>query len=505
MAGLFFWNTGGAESRDVRIPAMAGTFYPASGTELSKQIDSYLQEIKKQNVNGKIIGIVSPHAGYVYSGQIAAHAYKQIQDESYDVVVLMGNAHRVGFTGASIDGVEAYQTPLGNVPVDMELARKLVSEKNDVEIDSTPHIDEHSLEVQVPFLQKVLKKPFKILPILFGYRHGRAFSYLIQKLPEHLEGKKALVIASTDLTHFPKYQDACRIDRKTAEAIASMDPQTVIQIEAEEMRKSTPGLECVLCGSTATRAVMEISKILGADQGELFQYANSGDIVEETRDRVVGYAAIGFIDVGENGSQTVSEHQQSMKGLTEKEKKTLLGLSRYVLKIAVKGKEIEIKDPADDIFKAKRGAFVTLKIDDRLRGCIGYILPHYSLWKSVIDNTVSASSKDPRFPPVTMDELDKIEIEISALTPPYSVSSYEDIQIGRDGIILRKDFHQAVFLPQVATEQGWDLKQTLSHLSMKAGLRRDEWKSASFEVFQAEVFNEADYGRQEFEDGEQPF
>jgi AmmeMemoRadiSam system protein A len=246
---------------------------------------------------------------------------------------------------------------------------------------------------------------------------------------------------------------------------------------------------------------MEIVKTLGADKGIVLKRANSGDIFGDHH-RVVGYGAVAFYKSGredkeENGSISSGADKPESDLLTINEQKRLLGISRYVLEYYVKNGKTPRIEIQDERFKVKRGVFVTLKIRDQLRGCIGYILPRIALLDAVVENTVNACAKDPRFRPVTSRELDEIDIEISVLTPPSKVSSYHDIVVGKHGIILKKGFYQAVFLPQVATEQGWDLETTLTHLSLKAGMRSDGWKTgAEFEVFEAQVFGEKELGRQ---------
>ncbi len=505
MAGFCFGCSGEMSYADVRKPAIAGTWYPDRMDKLGTDIDHYLQEAPHPELPGEIVGVVVPHAGYQYSGIVAASAYQAIRGKSYDVVVLIGCAHRVGFQGAALDAVDAYHTPFGDVPVDTEFINRIAALPFYVVKNRRPHDPEHSLEAQIPFLQRVLKPGFKIVPILFGREPGTAYKYLVENIPLLLKGKTALIIASTDLTHFPNYDDSCRIDQRTVEIIASMDQSGLDRIEREEMKKFVPSLDCVLCAPEATKAVIELSRSLGADKGIVMHRANSGDAVIGDKHRVVGYGAVAFCrsnSHSQSTTQTEEKHsEESMMGdrLTIDQEKYLLGLSRYVLASYVKtGKTPSITSP-DNILDKKRGAFVTLKMHGELRGCIGTIMPVDPCYKTVISNTINACSQDPRFRPVTSAELDQIDIEISVLSTPLPVSSYREIIIGKHGIVLKKGHNKSVFLPQVAPEQGWTLEETLRHLALKAGLSADGWKSgASFDVFEAQVFGELERGRQPF-------
>ncbi|MBN1878984.1 AmmeMemoRadiSam system protein B [bacterium] len=489
-------NSGYAQHHDhgyrVRKAVYAGSWYPGTADELQENINHYIVNADIPEIEGSVIGIVSPHAGYVYSGPVASFAYKSIIGQDPDVVLLLGNAHREGFRGATIDNADAYESPLGTVLLDTDLAGQLVAHSNGIRIDGTPHQREHSLEIQLPFLQHVLKSGFKIVPILFGYDAEDAQRDILKNLPDLLKGKKYLLVASTDLTHYPTYKDASRIDKKTAGIIASMDTVALMKHERDEMAKGTGNLACVLCGATATSSVMSLCKLMGADKGQVLKVANSGDVSHGDRSQVVGYCAVIFIDTSESGSspikfETVADH------LTVEEQRMLLGYSRQVMTEFVQTGKPVTQKPDNRLSTIKRGVFVSLHIGHDLRGCIGYIEPVMNCVDAVLDNTISACARDPRFTPVTMGELDKITIEISVLTPPRPVDSWKQIKIGHHGIILEKNRHKAVFLPQVAPEQGWDLGTTLRYLSMKAGLSPEAWREGTqFKVFEAQVFSEKD-------------
>ncbi len=484
-----------AHSESVRKAAVAGMWYPSDRRALEQQLDQLLKDAQPPRLEGQILGLVCPHAGFVYSGTVAAHAYSLIRNESYDVVILIGNAHRSGFSGAAIDSSGIYQTPLGDVPVDTEFCRSMVSEDHDVRLSSKPHESDHTLEAQVPFLQRVLKPGYTIVPILFGHTPGKAFDYLVRMIPEKTEGKRVLLIASTDLTHFPSCEDSKRIDARTLAAIESMDPNELDRVEAEETARHTRNLDCVLCGNLATKAVMIMSRQLGASTARILKQANSGEVPRGDRSRVVGYGAVALI--GRADETPPRDTVESDGRLSGADQRFALRIVRQVIDHYIRqGRMPELPDPPAS-FRDNRGVFVTLHQHGDLRGCIGYIEPRESLWDALIENAVNSSTRDPRFSRVTPAELDAISIEVSVLTPPVPVGAYTDIIIGKHGVILSKSGRSAVFLPQVAPEQGWGIEEMLDHLAMKAGLSRNAWRSGTeFKVFEADVFSEDELGRQ---------
>ncbi|MBN1297976.1 AmmeMemoRadiSam system protein B [bacterium] len=487
-AAFFYGNDALHAFSGTRDAMYAGSWYPGTRHELISAVDQYLAGADIPKLKGRVIGIVAPHAGYLYSAPVAAHAYKTVQGMEVDVVVLLGNAHREAFHGAAIDEVAEYRNPLGTVPVDVDLARQLSRNAAAVHINAKPHQKEHSLEIQLPFLQRTLKPGFKILPILFGYEPDGAEEQLVENLGKAYGEKKILFVASTDLTHYPTYSDAKTIDTRTVEIISSMNADLLRQFEVSQIAKGTTNLACILCAGTATRCVMTLCRQLGADQGHVLKYANSGDVAAGDRSQVVGYGAVAFTDDTRDQPETSPDSPE----LTPEEARRLLAFSRNVLTQYVSSGTTPDLPDAGRLNRIKRGVFVTLNIGDTLRGCIGYIEPVATCVEAVRDNTISACARDPRFPPVTLGELDRISIEISVLTPPRSIASPEEIVIGTHGIVLEKGPYRSVFLPQVASDQGWDRETTLMYLAMKAGLPTDGWKDAQFDVFEAQVLHEPD-------------
>lgn len=445
----------------IRSPAVAGQFYPGNKEELEMMIDEFLAQAKPPRIEGEVFGLLLPHAGYVFSGPVAASGIKAIAGKSFDTVILIGDSHHERFDGVSIWPAGFWETPLGKVEVDKELAAKILSASDKFMVRDSAHLFEHSLEVEIPFLQKTLKN-FKILPIIFG-SEDKDWKELAQAILENIRGKKVLIVVSSDLSHYPPHPQAQKADLETLEAILSLDPQ-------ELEKELTPNFQTYLCGADSVKTLMEITRTLGA-KAKLLKYANSGDVSVGDKSQVVGYGAVAFyID----------------------EKEELLKIAKTSVESFVKtGKipEFEIKPKR---LKEKQGAFVTLKKHDQLRGCIGHMAGDLPLYKVVSQMAVAAAVEDPRFPPVTAEELSELEYEISVLSPFRKVNSWQEIQIGVHGVQAVAGGRAGLFLPQVATENHWDLETFLSHLMLKAGLWQDYWREnpVDFYVFEAEVFGE---------------
>jgi AmmeMemoRadiSam system protein B len=279
-----------AEAAKVRRPAVAGAFYPSSRKELTAMVDGYLADAEKKELKGELIALIAPHAGYVYSGHVAAYAYKQLQGKSIDTVVLVGPSHRYLVSGAAVYASGIFETPLGMVELDKEFASELVNHEQGIASLPQAHDSEHCLEVQLPFLQRVLQN-FKIVPILMYDFSDENCKMLSQALRVCLNGKNAILIASTDLCHYPEYEEAKKADNVVISAISKFDPDLLRKNTDEYMRKGIPNLHCMLCGSGAVIAVMQAAKSLGADAVEILKYANSGDVSFGDRSQVVGYLA----------------------------------------------------------------------------------------------------------------------------------------------------------------------------------------------------------------------
>ena len=274
----------------VRRPAVAGAFYPGSSRELTATVDKYLADAETKELQGELIALIAPHAGYVYSGHVAGHAYKQLQGKSIDTVVLVGPSHRYPVRGAAVSDSGAFQTPLGTVEIDEELASELIKQERRITSAPQVHDDEHCLEVHLPFLQRVLQQ-FKIVPILMYDFSDANCKMLSQALSSCLNGKNALLVASTDLCHYPNYEEAKKADSIVVSAISKFDPDLLRRDTDEYMRKPIRNLHCMLCGTGAVITVMQVAKQLGANAVEILKYANSGDVPFGDKSQVVGYLA----------------------------------------------------------------------------------------------------------------------------------------------------------------------------------------------------------------------
>lgn len=471
--------------KKIRPPAVAGGFYPGSSQSLSRAVDDLLRPAQKLALPGRIVALIAPHAGYQYSGKTAAWAFKQLQDSGVTEVFLIGCSHRAYFSGVSIYGGDGYRTPLGVVPVDQKTAAWIRGRDNRFNYYPHAHAQEHSLEVELPFLQRVLKD-FKVVPILLGQVDRDTDEKLGQVLAEAMKkDPRAVIVCSTDMTHYPPYEDANRIDRETLEAIKSLDPDKVVGVRKKYIPGDVPNLSCALCGENAVLTTMKAARLLGVDRVEILDYCNSGDVSFGDRNRVVGYGAVIFLKEGEMPKYDYEGE------LDEAAQRELLKIARRSLETYIRtGKtaHIESENPA---LQVKRGVFVTLNKKGGLRGCMGHFEQDTPLFRLIARQVVTSATGDPRFPSVRPEELADIDIEISVLSAPESVDSVEDIVVGKHGVILQKAGRGATFLPQVASEQGWDRETMLSHLAYKAGLPPDAWKeNCRFQVYTAQVFGE---------------
>jgi AmmeMemoRadiSam system protein B/AmmeMemoRadiSam system protein A len=468
--------------KEIREPAVAGSWYPGSPEILSRDVKHYLENVKRQKVEGEIIALVSPHAGYMYSGQVAAYAYKSIEGKSFDTVVVLGPSHRFLFKGASLWDRGGFRTPLGVVPVDTEVSKKLMEKRREIRFIPEAHLREHSLEMQIPFLQTVLKT-FKLIPIVMEPDWSwETCQYFSTAIAETVKGKKVLLVASSDLSHFHSYDEAVKLDKILLNHIDRFD--------AEGLNRDLRNGRCEACGGGPILSIMLAAKALGANKGKVLKYLNSGDVTGD-RSRVVGYAAgVFYKTVG--GSEKMNEEKKVGVdlGLGEGEKKTLHHIAKTVIENKARGKPVPEFNIESSILKENRGAFVTINKRGQLRGCIGYIEGHGPLYKTIEEMAQAAAFRDPRFSPVTERELPDLEIEISVLTPLRRITDVNEIEVGKHGIYIKKEWYSGLLLPQVATEYGWDRKTFLDHTCQKAGLPTTAWKDKNTEIyiFSADIF-----------------
>ncbi len=464
-------------------------WYPADANTLSKQIEGFFQKADVKPINNTI-ALILPHAGYAYSGQVAVCGLKTT-DRKYERVVIMGPSHYIAMEEVlSVPRVTHYETPLGQIPLDVEFINKLL--KYSV-FQNVPHAHkyEHSVQIELPLLQHC-QKDFKIVPIVAGACSSETIAN-VSTILKSLIDKETLVIASSDFTHFGPRFDYVPFTENVPEQIRKLDMgayEYIAKLDSNGFGEYKQKTDVTICGYIPIAILL--SMLDEPTKVELVKYITSGEL-EGDFTNSVSYFSIAFSGKWENCPQI--EPQENNPGLTEEDKKQLLSLARKTIIYALKNRRVpkasELGVTISDAMRSPRAAFVTLKKNSQLRGCIGDIFPQRPLYQSVILNAIHAGLNDKRFVPVTEDECKDIAIEISALTVPQPIDSYNEIRIGTNGVVLNKDGRSAVFLPQVAPEQGWDVNQMLTQLSLKAGLPPEGWKEgANFSVFQADVFSE---------------
>jgi len=476
----FYISVGAANAQDIRKPAYAGSFYPDTPEELTAVIKQLVHRVKPTHVDrpphSSLKALIIPHAGYVYSGWTAAHISLVLKENQFRKVIVMGPDHRIGFEGGAISDVSAYETPLGRIPINKGA---VLLRKNKYLFRTIPVSDriEHSVEVVLPYLQYFLER-FEMIPVVLG--RGRDLAEKVTAAFDPLLDQTTLVVASSDLSHYLPYQEAVAKDRETIE--------TILNLKANELIKR----ENAACGKTPVLVIINMARRHNW-RPVLLHYSNSGDTAGD-RSRVVGYTVIAFY-----GGLSMKNLMDSPQSLNEEQGQILLKLARQTIEEKLEKRSIKV-DPdslMDSALKEKRGTFVTLTINNQLRGCIGNLDATYSILDGIERNAINAAFHDPRFPPLKDDELNRVDIEVSILTEPQPLE-YQDskdllskLRVNVDGVILRKGSASATFLPQV-WEQLPQSEKFLSHLCTKAGLPSDEWKKGNLDIltYQVQCFEE---------------
>ena len=507
---------------------------------------------------GRLFGLIAPHAGYMYSGAVAGHAWKLLvgrgapppADETagprsvfppqvaggfypadptelraaveryladatppiapavgpVGTVVVLAPSHHYPLAGAAALADDAYQTPLGLVRVDTTLRGRLAAlAGDDLVVDSSYFRREHAVEVQLPFLQVALPEA-RVLPLVVGDtangvadRLGAALAALCAERPD------LVVVASSDMSHFFPYDEAVAFDEENLRVLEALDLAT--------FDRTGQGLSG-LCGFHPVRtALIALRTAAGAGARVLrLRYANSGDVTGE-RDRVVGYGALALLAAeaapAENASTpdpppATAEGPKPDAGpqapaaageatmYTREERRTLLDIAKAAVRAAVRGESYRPPEPAAEALRAPGAAFVTLRKQGNLRGCIGHVVATLPLYRCVAEVAEAAATQDYRFDPVTPQELDQLTFEISVLTPPEVVTDPATIRVGRDGLIVSRGRNRGLLLPQVPGEQGWNREQFLDGTCRKAGLPAGCWRDPEtrLERFQAVVWGE---------------
>lgn len=466
--GIFIILSVSAWPQGIRKSLLAGTWYHEDPEQLSRHIDYFLQNVELDSLpTGEVSAIIVPHAGYVYSGQVAAYAYKLVQGKGFDTAVILSPSHRYGFEGCSIYPAGGYETPLGTAEVDETLSKQ-ISKATGFTYIARAHREEHAVEIQVPFIQKVLPQA-KIVPIVMGYPRKNTIMTLANGLKKVLTGKKTLIIASTDLSHFLPKKDAHTTDQKTIAQIKGFEIDALI-------KKCERGDNIMCGGGPVTTTLLYVQNKATV---EILKYADSS-LVTRDEESVVGYAAAALVA----NSPPKEFH------LTKEEKKELLQLARSAIELFVRENKIPKYKTENTKFIEKKGAFVTLKKQGELRGCIGFIEPLLPLYQCIVQTAIYAACRDTRFLPVCQDELGDLEIEISVLSPLRKINNPKLVRIGKHGLVIAKDGKKGLLLPQVPVENHWDQQTFLERTCIKAGLPKDAWKNgADIFVFEALVFH----------------
>ncbi len=468
-----------------RRPAVAGKFYPAQAEQLEKEVSGYLRESKSKNLEN-IQGIIVPHAGYVFSGQTAASAFAQLNpDKIYENIFIIGSSHHHSFGNAAVYIDGDWEMPYGIEKVNIQTGKELIEKFPRIfTSNSSYHREEHSLEVQLPFLHYHLNNDYKIVPIILGTSDPSVCEEIAMALKPNFTENNLFVI-STDLSHYPSYLDAKKADETTINAILTGNPQNLIDALNGNARKRIPGLATSLCGWTSVLTFMIMTEEEQTYKYNLISACNSGDAKYYGKnDNVVGYCSIAIAK---------EKIEKSEFSLTSNEKETLLKIARRTLEnhFSKTNSKIFEKPELTSNLKASCGAFVTLHINGRLRGCIGRMTGNIPLHELVKEMSLSAAFHDHRFTPLQDSELDNAEIEISVLSPLRKIHDIDEIIPGKHGILIENGYRSGVFLPQVATETGWDIEEFLGHCARdKAGLGWEGWKTANIYIFTATVFSE---------------
>lgn len=460
----------GAESSIFKSPNVAGGFYPADPQELADQVAGLLSSLPDSPANHSVQIAISPHAGYVYSGSVAAHTFKSLAKNKYSTIVVVAPSHYYPFNGASLWPKGGFQTPLGTLNVDSVFADALLKETSVVKELPEVFNQEHALEVELPFIQKTFGD-VKIVPLLMGQPDFRTCEELALALHKIIGAREdVLVLLSSDMSHYHAYDFANTMDARTLEVIKDGD--------IEGFWKGMMSKDLEMCGFVPVAVGMILARLRGDSIAEVLKYANSGDTAGD-KARVVGYGSIIF---------------HKPEALSRAEQEQLVSLARRTIEGFVRtGQVVDVGGFSDRLTQIQ-GAFVTITKNGQLRGCIGSIIGQEPLAKTVRDMSIAAATKDPRFTPVSVDELESIDVEVSVLSVPRRIKDSSEIVLGRDGVIVSDGGeHQGVFLPQVAKETGWTKEEFLNELCIqKAGLAADAWRDPKtlLYTFTAEVFGE---------------
>lgn len=466
-----------------RKPVVSGRFYPSNADELTKTLNSLFKKHTNTESYNKVLALISPHAGYVFSGEVAAEAFAKINpNKSYQNIFVLAPSHHVSFNGASIYNVGNYETPLGEVEINYEIAADLINKNRLFTYYDKAHSHEHSLEVLLPFLQHWLNTPFKLVPIVIGTHDTESIKEIAKNLKPYFHENNLFVISS-DFSHFPNYNDAIKADERMSKAILTKSVKNTLLAVEENQKENMKNLATSACGISGIYALLNIIEDDSTLEIKKVKYLNSGDSKYGDPNKVVGY--LSFI---------IHEKTSSSDDFTlsETEKKQLLEFARKALENKLKGKSEKLSyEGNSEKLLEKYGVFVSLHNNEKLRGCIGRFDTDEPLYKLVQKMAIASALSDSRFSNVEAHEMDEISLEISVLSPLTKINSIDEIIIGKHGIYIKQGFNKGTLLPQVATHNNWSALQFLNYCSEhKAGIGKNGWKNADIYIYTAEVFSE---------------
>ena len=510
LAIILMMNSCNGQTREpvVRPATQANRFYEGNAQRLSQEVDSFLALHRGSADSRRVAALIVPHAGYYYSGNVAASAYMALNPKQpYKRIFLLGPSHHEWLDGASVNTeADYYATPLGNVKVDRETGKKLTTDYTDCTDSSSTtnftnftnydsvffyrpeaHDREHCLEVQLPFLQRRLGDVPPIVPIIISTNDFQKLSRMAEALKPYFTDEN-LFIVSSDFSHYPTYEDACEVDARTGKAIGSGNVGQFIAAIDENARSGKRNLATSACGEFAIITLMLM--LDSRYEVKHLMYQNSGDIGDTDHSRVVGYHSFAILRNGDGGSGQTRTNTDFV--LSDGDKKMLKEIALQSIKDSLDGKSVSVRVSLMQeypMLSKKCGAFVSLHKHGHLRGCIGHFGEDTPLYEIVAEMARAAAFEDPRFMPVSREELDDIDIEISVLTPMRRIQSLDEFELHRHGIYIRKGYRSGTFLPQVADEVNWTKEEFVGHCSQdKAGLGWNGWKDAELYVYEAIVF-----------------
>ncbi len=475
--------TASVEGKEViRQPAVAGSWYPGNRDELSKTVDSFLKNANDRELKGDLIALIAPHAGYAFSGPVAAESFRQLEGRKFATVILIGPSHTSFFRGISIFDRGYFATPLGKIKVSDE-ARSMVQENELIKFNADAHRREHCLEIELPFLQRNIKD-FEIIPLLTGQVSLDDCSKVAETIVKHFTIGDTLLVASSDMSHYPSYKDAIYADRKILEVIETLDAEKLASTSKSILRENIPNLSCTMCGENAVLTTIIAARKLKANCVTVLKYSNSGDSHPSGwshKSKVVGYGAVAIT---------------RFPSISTESQKKLLELARKSIEYYLRKKEILEVTRASAELSQEFGLFVTLRHGRELRGCVGQVEYPAPLYKMVAHSSCSAAFSDPRFPPLTKDELEKITINVTVCSPLRKISEPGEIIPSLHGVLVRKGASSGLYLPSVWDESGWSKEEFLQNLCRrKAKLPQDAWKEKDVDLY---IFTGHSFSEEEF-------